>query len=411
MELLTRPHSSQPPGRPAAAPSFRMPHCVPGRGRHWFLPLVLLAILLASGCGLQRTRLHPGPPSPGDWPTLGGNPANQGVSTDQRAPLVIDTLIWRRKVSAMAAAEPMVRDGFLYYGSADGHLEIHDAHSGARLARTDFKGPVTGILFDDSGFVVSTDQNERRIVWMRYNPFERRRDIRIPSSSVRPCRLDDGSMIVAEINGTLTRYDTLGNTLWTIETKAPITASPIRADSLILIPSGRNMVARRISDGSQVWSHQASGAILAAAALDDRAYFGSTDSLLYAVNLKTGSMEWFFATHGQIVVSPVIGRDRIYAGSNDYHVYALNMAKGDTIWSYDTGGPVTARPTLAGDILYVGTQLGELLLLNADTGALLKSFKLTDAAATPPIVANGRVYIADNNRRLHCFGPVPANQQ
>lgn len=392
-----------------------IPALVPARGRvrsaRFCILLVLLALILVAGCGLQRTRLSPGSSSPHDWQLLGGNTANQGTAAGPTTTDAVDTLLWRRKVSAIASAEPMIRGGLLFYQCADGHLDIYDARTGARLARTDFKGPITGVLFDDSGFVISTDQNERRLIFMRYNPFERRREVRIPSSSVAPCRLDDGTLIVASINGVVARYDTLGNTLWTIDTKAPIAAAPVRADSLVLIASGRNMVARRIRDGSQVWSHQASGAILSPAALGDHAYFGSTDSLVYAINLTTGTMQWFFPTRGQIVVPPVIGTDRVYVASNDGRIYALGMATGDTLWTFDTGGPLTTRPTLIGRVLFVGTQTGQLVMLESDTGTQVRSFKLEGPATTAPIPAAGRVYIADNKRRLHCFGVSSATNK
>jgi len=374
---------------------------------------VLLLAAAAAGCGLHHARLHPGPAAPGDWPTLGGGARNKGVAGAHSIPVSVDGLLWRRKTGAVASSEPVVRGGLLYFPGLDGRLGIYDSRSGDRLARVSFKGPVTGVIFGDSGFTVATDQNERRLIFMTYNPLDRRHSIAIPTSGVSPRRIDDGSLIVAALNGEVSKYDSLGGLLWKIDVKGPVTAAPVVADSVVLIAAGHSVSARRASDGGQIWSHQASGAVLAAPAVDDRAYFGSTDSLLYAVNTATGTMGWFFAARGQITVSPVTGSDHVYLASNDYRVYSLDKATGDTVWSYDTGGPVTTRPTLAGDMLYVGTQTGELLILNAATGALVRSFKLDGLAATPPIIADGRVYIADTKRRLYCFGnssvPTPGS--
>ena len=199
----------------------------------------------------------------------------------------------------------------------------------------------------------------------------------------------------------------------------------LRRPLYCLIPSSSSLqdvpvTKRRIIDGTQIWSATvALGAVLAAPAVDDRAYAGSTDSLVYAINLQTGDMEWFFAAQGQITVSPVAGPTTLYVASNDFHVYALKKAKGDTLWSYNTGAPVTTRPTLAGTRLYVGTQTGEVLILDASSGSLVKSFKLEGPAASAPIIADGRVYISDIKRRLYCFGssaerssvpPVPVSK-
>jgi len=77
------------------------------------------------------------------------------------------------------------------------------------------------------------------------------------------------------------------------------------------------------------------------------AYFGSTDSLLYAVTLDTGTMKWFFAASGQIMASPTVGDSLIYLAANDQMVYALDRATGRPVWSFDTGAPVNTEPTLA----------------------------------------------------------------
>jgi outer membrane protein assembly factor BamB len=371
------------------------------------LPLCCFTIFLLlalAGCGLRHAHLNPGPSAPGDWQVLGSSTRNTGAADPRSIPNQVDTLLWRHKTSGVASTEPIVRGGLLYYPGLDGRLEIYDARLGKRLARVGFKGPVTGVVFDDSGFVVATDQNERRLIFMSYTPLARRYSLSIPTSVVSPRRLDDGSFVVAALNGRVVRYDSLGNVLWTVEAKGPITAAPVVLDSVIFIAAGHFVSARHVGDGGQIWAHQASGAILSAPALGDRAYFGSTDSLLYAVNITTGVMEWFFAARGQIVVSPVLGPGRVYVASNDYRLYALDAATGDTIWSYDTGGPLTTRPTLAGGTLYVGTQKGELLVLDAGTGALKRSFSLDGPATTTPVVAGGCVYIADAKRRLYCFG-------
>ena len=335
---------------------------------------------------------------------IGGSSGNKGVAETASVPESVDKLLWRRKTSGVATTEPVVSGGLLYFPGLDGRLEIIDANSGRRLARIGFKGPVTGVIVDDSGFIVATDQSERRLVYLQYSPLQRRRSIPIPISPVPPRRLSDGSLIMSSLAGEVSRHDSLGTLIWKIDAKGTITAPLILADSFVLIGAGHAMSAHRQSDGSPVWSHQTTGAVLAAPAVDDRVYIASTDSLLYAVNLATGGMDWFFAARGQLTVSPVTGPNHVYVASNDYRIYALDKTTGDTTWSYLTGGPLTTRPTLAGGLLYVGTQTGELLLIDAATGILTRSFKLDGFAATPPIIAHGRVYIADTKRQLYCFG-------
>ena len=373
------------------------------------LSLLLISLLLVS-CGVSRTRLTPQPSSPGDWTTTRGALDNRGLASDPGT-LRIDTLLWQCRTGGIASTEPIIQGGLLYFSGRDRRLEIIDAETGKRLVRERFQGPVTGALPSDTMFAFATDQNERKVFIYSYSPVREIAKFDIPISSAPPRRLADGSILIAGIHGELVRFGSGGDVIWSVNAAAPISSSPAITDSLILIAAGRTVSARRIADGSVVWSHLASGAVRAAPAVgDDIVYFGSTDSLLYAVTLGAGSMQWFFAGSGQILTSPTVGDERVYLASNDQKVYALDRKTGRQVWSYDTGAPANTEPTLAGDLLYVSTQLGKLLVLDAATGALNREFDLSAPAATAPIVANGRVYVADTRRQLYCFGPYDQPQ-
>jgi outer membrane protein assembly factor BamB len=42
--------------------------------------------------------------------------------------------------------------------------------------------------------------------------------------------------------------------------------------------------------------------------------------------------------------------------------------------------------------------------LDAATGTLKREFDLAGPAASAPVIANGRIYVADVRRQLYCFG-------
>ncbi len=369
--------------------------------------LLALALMIVAGCASRHVALVPGPLGAGDWPIPRGDIQNHGVS---RQPLVSDQvtrLLWRQKLSGVASTEPVVRGQRLYLATQTRRLEVRDPATGQCLSRLRFKGVVAGIIPTDSGLIFTIDQDQNRLVWLVGDPPSQAISVSIPVASTAPRSLPDGSVIIGSFNGQLSRYDSLGTRLWTVDCKGPIDATPSISDSLLYVSAGRLVSARRISDGQQVWSHRASGAVMAAPAIDDRAYFGSTDSLVYAVNLQTGSLAWFFAAGGQIVASPTVGSTRVFVPANDQRIYALAKQTGDTVWTHHTSAPLSREMTLASDLLLVGTLDRKLLLINAIDGTLVREFALEGACVAPPVVANNRVYVCDSKRWLYCFGAAP----
>jgi len=68
-------------------------------------------------------------------------------------------------------------------------------------------------------------------------------------------------------------------------------------------------------------------------------YFGSSiDNMVYAVDLKSGTVKWRFATEGPIRFAPTWWDGKIYVGSDDGFAYCIDGQTGKLIWRY-RGGP------------------------------------------------------------------------
>jgi outer membrane protein assembly factor BamB len=62
--------------------------------------------------------------------------------------------------------------------------------------------------------------------------------------------------------------------------------------------------------------------------LNGKVYFGSSDGNFYALEAKTGLLQWKFETKGIIHASPAIAGNTIYIGSWDSYLYALDAESG-----------------------------------------------------------------------------------
>lgn len=67
-------------------------------------------------------------------------------------------------------------------------------------------------------------------------------------------------------------------------------------------------------------------------------YFGSSvDNKIYALNAKTGKIQWTFFTEGPVRFAPTLWKNRVYFGSDDGHIYCLRAGNGKLIWKYRAG--------------------------------------------------------------------------
>ena len=78
---------------------------------------------------------------------------------------------------------------------------------------------------------------------------------------------------------------------------------------------------------------------------------------------KTGKAFWTFATGARIDSSPAIAGGRVYIGSNDGKLYVLDVATGKSVFQFEAGGPLSASPALAAGRLVIGSQDGKLFCL------------------------------------------------
>ena len=82
---------------------------------------------------------------------------------------------------------------------------------------------------------------------------------------------------------------------------------------------------------------------------ENMVYVGSWDNYLYAVNSMNGSLDWSFETSSYVTSSPAVDLDgRIYFGSMDSLFYAVE-SNGSLAWEYFVGQPVFSSPAIGGD--------------------------------------------------------------
>jgi outer membrane protein assembly factor BamB len=131
------------------------------------------------------------------------------------------------------------------------------------------------------------------------------------------------------------------------------------------------------------------------------------DTNFWAFN-PDGSRKWAFETGDGVESSPAIGHDgTIYFGSYDSVFYAVTDkgGYGELKWSYKTDGPIDGSPTVGGDgTVYIGSRDSTLYAFRPD-GSIKWTYELSDATeSSPTIDGNGYLYIGDFSGRFHVLG-------
>lgn len=194
--------------------------------------------------------------------------------------------------------------------------------------------------------------------------------------------------------------------------------TPVLVGNLVLTTNAIDgMVAWNRDSGQEIWRLKTVNGIEGGAAMiRDRVFFGASDGLFYAVDVRNGSILWSVPVRAETLSQPLIDGETgvVYVLTGANVVHAFEADSGKTAWAYtrqDTssfsirGG---TQPALRAGTLYVGFSDGFFAALNAKNGQVLwevqlnrnKKFKDIDTTA---LVDGDRLYVAGYDDRLYCL--------
>jgi outer membrane protein assembly factor BamB len=137
------------------------------------------------------------------------------------------------------------------------------------------------------------------------------------------------------------------------------------------------------------------------ACLQDQA---GANGYVIAWDADTGRTRWRFNS-APIESSPLLKGKRLFVGSWDHGVYALNAKTGKRIWRFGADDQVNTSAAYWKGRIYIGSDGGTLYSLSAKTGKLLWS--RSDAREfwyATPTVAYGRVYVGNTDGTMYVYG-------
>jgi eukaryotic-like serine/threonine-protein kinase len=264
--------------------------------------------------------------------------------------------IWKFATEGGIVCKPAVFEGNIYIGSEDQRLYCINLRSGQEIWSYYTNGPIRSSPHIAEGHIfIGSDDAYLHAV----NALSGRRAWRVDAGSpVRSTSLLVGEQIYFGTEaGDLFCTDLGGNIKWRFKAKRALTSSPIYTNGIIYVGSVDTLLyALDAKSGYIIWRFRMAKATISTPFITDNYIFtGSVDSHIYCIDLHSAKEIWNFATDNQVTSSPITYQDSVYCGSVDGAMYCLEFRTGRLRWKFQTGGPITGTPVIADDVLYFGS--------------------------------------------------------
>ncbi len=179
--------------------------------------------------------------------------------------------------------------------------------------------------------------------------------------------------------------------------------SPAAAEGIIVAVDVSGKIFAIKTDGAPVWSFQTGGAVLTPPTIAEAlhtVYAGSLDQKFRALSLFSGTLFWEFLAAGPLTRMASTDGERVYVPSfAERLLYALDAKTGSLEWTTFTNGLVPlATPAVAGNKVIWNTSEA-IVALNSDTGVPLWS-TLVSLGGVSLTVGNGFVWGAGVGRMV-----------
>lgn len=154
---------------------------------------------------------------------------------------------------------------------------------------------------------------------------------------------------------------------WKFKAEDEIRSTPTTFRDYVFVTSyDSNIWALHADDGEFGWKFPTTAGVATSPVIDEEHGFimvGSEDNTFYAIEHKSGRINWTYQTNGKIRSTARVAHGHVFFGSDDGKIYALVAQNGRYLWEYDMASPVRTQPWVTNDIVICGCEDGELVAL------------------------------------------------
>ncbi len=195
--------------------------------------------------------------------------------------------------------------------------------------------------------------------------------------------------------------------LWQFQCEDEVRGSPYYHDGFVYFGSYDNyLYALNAKSGDLQWKYKTDGGIVSRPIVcEDNLIFGSEDHRLHAILLRNGKVNWTYYAQGPIRSSPHVAEGYIFIGADDGFLHVVNASTGRLAWKADCGSKIRSTPTSGDGLVYAGTESGDFVCLNF-TGAVKWKFRAKRAVTSSPAISQDVVYFGSFDATLYALNSI-----
>ena len=152
-----------------------------------------------------------------------------------------------------------------------------------------------------------------------------------------------------------------------------------------------------------IWTYDAGEGINSSAAIaGEVVYVGSRSKDLLAIDLQTGKLKW--KNRGNDAIdesSPTVSGGIVYVGDVGGALHAVDAASGKSLWTFQSEAEIRSSPVVSGDRLLIGSYDGSLYCLSRRDGKLLWKVPTDNYVHSTPAIRDGVAYFSGCDENIH----------
>lgn len=179
----------------------------------------------------------------------------------------------------------------------------------------------------------------------------------------------------------------------------------------------------------KTWQFQTQGSIWSSIVVNkNRAFFGSDDGYIYALDLDDKKEYWKFKTDGKVRSTASFDKHNIYVSSDDGYLYAIKQENGKLAWKTSLNDGLVERiepaksapyrydygkssPIIVGTMLYVGSADHHMYAISKDTGKIKWKFKTNNIIRATPVYHQGMIYFGSRDNYLYAVNAETGQEE
>ncbi len=265
-------------------------------------------------------------------------------------------------------------------------------------------------IANGAGTVFGLDESSGKMLWLHRehrctaaSPAIGRHLVFITMLNKLPCNASHGADgLILALN------EKTGKVVWR-QKIGPSESSPLFAGDVVVVGDWSHDVSAFTSTtGTLRWRFHSGGEVKGAVSLSGgRVYFGSYDTHVYALNVRTGKQIWRASSQprlgrtGTFYANPAVAYGRIYIGATDGKMYSYGASTGKLRWSNGTGDFIYSSAAIWRGHVLVGSYDGDFYSFDAATGDVQWKFSADGKISGSPTVIGGIVYFSTLNGKTY----------